>query len=380
MKTTTANEDRHRGVSLLSIFSRSVALPVLLTAQLLTSAIDASAAIFATEEFEVYADMRLRGEHDWDSQDATGVPRHDRPRLRVRARLGFDYHRDDHLSFAMRLRTGAQENHQSANVSILGFGADDDTGDADFNFDRWLVRYQREGLWTWAGRDEKPFWQPNDMFWDADAVNLGYHSLPVGMRNFSGNLASGQVVWRGTFGGVDLTVAGGVFRFDADPDDADGQRLLNGNGARDYTIAVLNGQARVPLGGRPLSVGADFMHNAENYDPDDEDPFTAAHADQIDGYVLSGLYGGLEERADWLVGYYFARIETLAVHSSYAEDDWVRWGTAEETRASDLKGHELRAGYAFSPTINLLARLFLVEAITSVEDGKRFRVDLNIEF
>ena len=54
--------------------------------------------------------------------------------------------------------------------------------------------------------------------------------------------------------------------------------------------------------------------------------------------------------------------------------------SATETRASNLKGHELRFAYAFEKNINLVARLFLVEAITTAEDGNRFRVDLNFKF
>ena len=90
--------------------------------------------------------------------------------------------------------------------------------------------------------------------------------------------------------------------------------------------------------------------------------------------------GSLKERGDWLAAYYYARIETFAVNSSFAQDDWVRWGSATETRASNLKGHELRFAYAFEKNINLVARLYLVEAITTAEDGNRFRVDLNFKF
>jgi hypothetical protein len=80
---------------------------------------------------------------------------------------------------------------------------------------------------------------------------------------------------------------------------------------------------------------------------------------------------------DWLVGYYYAHIETFAVNASYAQDDWVRFGNGPQTNGTDIKGHEFRAAYAFTKNLNLMARLFLVEAIKMRQDGKRFRLDLN---
>lgn len=68
------------------------------------------------------------------------------------------------------------------------------------------------------------------------------------------------------------------------------------------------------------------------------------------------------------------------MNASFAQDDWVRWGSATQTRGSNLKGHELRFGYGLAKDLNLLARLYLVESITTVEDGKRFRIDLNYSY
>ena len=109
-------------------------------------------------------------------------------------------------------------------------------------------------------------------------------------------------------------------------------------------------------------------------------PVTAANFDQTDGYVLLGTYGSLDKKNAWLVGYYYARIETFAVNNSYAQDDWVRWGSASQTRSSDLRGHEFRFGWAFDEKMNLLTRVYIVDALTSVEDGSRARVDFNYRF
>ena len=160
--------------------------------------------------------------------------------------------------------------------------------------------------------------------------------------------------------------------------------LLNGNGTRDYEIWVASVQGVHRTSGRRLILGVDLMHNAEDdpgvdpMDPGSAEQFTFDNRDRNDGYVFSVHYGGGESDGDWQLGYFYARIETLAVNNSYAQDDWVRWGNATQTRGSDLQGHELRVVYHLGEKANLVGRLYIVDAITSDEDGNRFRLDLNI--
>lgn len=208
----------------------------------------------------------------------------------------------------------------------------------------------------------------------------GYFSSPVGMTRSTGNVAGAQVAYQPELGEVHWAFACGNYWFDADPADPDSAGLLQGNGSRDYSLLAASVQARFTVSECPLVLGADLLHNGEDYAPSAADPVTAANFDQTDGYVLLGTYGALEKARDWLIGYYFAHIETFAVHNSYAQDDWVRWGSATQTRSSDMKGHELRLGWAFDARMNLLARFYLAEALTTVEDGKRFRADFNYRF
>ena len=65
-----------------------------------------------------------------------------------------------------------------------------------------------------------------------------------------------------------------------------------------------------------------------------------------------------------------------------AEDDWVRWGSATQTHASNMKGHEFRCAYGIMKDMNVVARLYLVEVVSddNNEDGNRLRVDLNYTF
>jgi len=55
-------------------------------------------------------------------------------------------------------------------------------------------------------------------------------------------------------------------------------------------------------------------------------------------------------------------------------------GHLRQIDGTDLEGHELRAGWAFSGRANAILRVFLVDAITSVQDGKRARLDFNYSF
>lgn len=77
---------------------------------------------------------------------------------------------------------------------------------------------------------------------------------------------------------------------------------------------------------------------------------------------------------------YYAHIEALAVNASFAQDDWVRWGSSAETDSSDLEGFELRYARGLGNGQNLVAQLYLVEALTSSQDRKRLRVDYNLKF
>ena len=45
-----------------------------------------------------------------------------------------------------------------------------------------------------------------------------------------------------------------------------------------------------------------------------------------------------------------------------------------------MKGHELRLGHGFEKDFHVLARLYVVEAITTIEYGERFRLDFNYEY
>jgi hypothetical protein len=396
---------RHRLESLL--WWKALALSTLLL-------VLGSGSAFASEKIQFDGDFRFRLEHDWSSQRSDGTERDDRARSRVRVRLGIEIAVSDYVDFGARLRTGADLSQQSPHLTILDFNSGD-TGKAEFNFDKWYLRARSKSgrISGWAGRQKFPFWKQNDLFWTDDvtvmglagtrrqktgenselAINVGYFSLPVGMRSFSGQMGAVQIVYSTSFHNVGLTAAAGYYNVDANPSDLDADPLqnsftdpvngldddilLNGDGLRDYQMLVANVQAKLKVGERPLLFGVDLVSNEENYSEMDPLTSTAANAGETDGYVLSGQYGSTAERGDWLVGYYYAKIESLAVIASYAQNDWVRWGNGPQTRGSNLRGHEFRYAYAASSRLKIVARLYLVESITTIEDGNRFRIDFD---
>jgi hypothetical protein len=353
-----------------------------------------SASIYESDTVKFYGDFRTRAESDFDSKRADGTSRDDRSRLRIRARLGVTYTPDKIWEYGMRLRSGSDDSQQSPHITILDFD-DNDTGDAGFNFDKWYLKGKTNAGSYWVGRNSLPYWKQNELFWDDDVtpagvggtykralndtskleVNAGYFSLPAGMKAFTGEMGTAQVVYHADV----FTVAGGLLSIKANPNDPDNVLLLSGNGARDYNTWIVSGQVRFKVGEKPLTIGADIMSNTKSYSSTDPDPDTANNFDQTDGYDIFAVWGSTKPQ-QWLLGYYYANIEALAVNSSYAQDDWVRWGSATQTRATDIKGSEFRAAYGLSKTQNLVARLYLVESITTVEDGNRLRLDWNVKF
>ena len=349
----------------------------------------------------------MRLETDWESFRGDGTERDDRTRLRIRARLGALVKPTDWLQAGARLRTGNDDHQQSGHITIHDFDGNS-TGASDINFDKWFVNVRWKTLSVWAGRNSLPWWKQNSLFWDDDVtprglggtwstslgpgeltLNGGYYNLPVGMRDFTGEAGSGQLVYALDGDTAGLTLAGGVMDIEADatPGDRATRIMLQGNPLRDYTLWLAQVQVRFNALPRDFYLGADYLHNSQSYSANDPDEFTAFHRDDVDGYVLQAVYGDVEERGDWLAGVYYTRLEALSIHNSYAQDDWVRWGSSDQTAASNMRGPEFRFGVGLGYNMDLIFRLYLVRGInkelpTDVRNqtGKRFRIDWNISF
>jgi hypothetical protein len=346
-------------------------------------------------DLTLYGDLRVRYEWDWDSQNAAGVARLDRDRARGRIRAGFMYKFGPNWTLGARMRTGNPLSQQSPHLTF--HENDGITDDFKVQADRYYVQYKEEAFTGWAGRNTTPFWQQNEMWWDEDVTPTGLAAsynfklasgtltttgaaveLPDGMRRLNGTLAGLQLKYVRPVKPAQLTLAGGLYQFNGRNGAVN---LRNRNGARDYLLGVLSAQWTTPVAdGRPLTLGLDLIRNFESYSAAEVAPLAASQRGEKNGYVLSALFGQLKNPRDWQVGYYYAHIETLAVNASYSQDDWARFGSATQADVTDFKGHEFRATVLLTKSLNLQARLFLVDAITSIQDGKRLRVDLNYKF
>jgi hypothetical protein len=357
------------------------------------------------KRFRFFGDFRFRLEQDWDSLQGDGTKRDDRLRARIRLRLGFDARISERWSAMVQLRTGPKLSQQSPHITIYDFDGGED-GPYQASFDHWFVRYATDKLDIWVGRNELSYVHQDDLFIFDNVTyagaggsyrqevgrgtliwNLNLVALPVGMRDFSGHGMFGQLAYDRDFESSGLTVAGGFMLTKADPDDPVGTLLLTGNNTRDYRILNLQFWFSGRLFHRPYRAGLDLSHNAANYDNAPPGSFSEFHRDRVNGWAVEIEWGSRDEAGDWLVGYYYAFQEALAAHSSYIQDDWVRWGNANQVRATNLKGSELRFIYTIRPNMNIFSRLFFVNAIdlllpgdTTKETGNRFRVDYNFSF
>ena len=385
----------------MSVVLRYLA-PVVFALACLYSA--AAAAEESVEPLRWYGDFRLRLEQDWDSLQGDGTQRDDRLRLRIRLRGGLEYDFNSRWSAKVQARSGPNKSQQSPHVTIHDFDGGS-TGPYEFNLDHWFVRYEAGGFEAWAGRNLPSFLHQDDLFifdnvtyagiggsytrdFDSNSLYLSFNyvALPVGMRDFAGEAIISQLAWQRRFGDSQFS-AGIGYRFsNADPDDPAGSVLLTENNTRDYRELSLQLQYRTVALGQPLLLGADVMHNLANYDDAPPDSFSAFHANDLDGYVLEAIIGG-KEPGDWQFGYFYSNVEALASNSSYVQDDWVRWGDANQVRATNLRGSELRVLYTARKNLNVFARLFFVDAIdllepgdTTLETGNRFRIEINWSF
>ncbi len=343
-------------------------------------------------KLKLYGDVRIRTENDWDSQKKDGSMRDDRYRARFRMRFGFTYKLNDNVSFGGRLRSGNPMATQSPHVNF-----DNELVPKLINIDKAYIKASWNTGSFWAGKNSYPFWKQNEFFWDDDATPEGIavkQTVKLNDKNkvdFIGGLFllndndsfgdkskffGVQTAFKGKVGNAGVQAAVGYYNFSEDSSKVD-VRLQD----LDYQLIQAGANVAFPiLKGKKIKLGVDLSYNTNSYEE------TMHNYDQQLGYVASVKLGGLSKAGDWLVGYYFAHIEKYAVVPGYAQDDWVRWGSATVTRSSNLQGHEFRVAYAFAKKHNLVARLYIVDGIETEaggafkETGNRFRIDWNIGF
>lgn len=385
-------------------------LACLFSGALFAAASPAQAALWTSEDqkLEIFADTRLRFEKDFDSRKESGEKRDDRDRLRLRARLGARYVFDEHFRLQVRARTNPEGGQQGTNITIADFSGND-RDDFHMALDQWFIEGKSNGVKTWLGRNSFPFWQHNDaevlwndnvtiagayfqselpnLFDTAVQVRAGHFALPDGHRNFTNQLTAAQLVFDQSLdANWVLRYSLGYFYINGS---GEARYLIDGNANRDYKIAAASIQAdrALDLGAYRLDFirfGGDLIHNFENYSATDSDPVTAQYHDEKSGFAVSTTVGGKATKPNgggrWHLNYLYAYIEKFAINSAYGQSNWVRWGEGTQSDVTNMKGHEIGLRYWFSKNVDINNRLFLVDSITTEQDGNRFRVDLNIRF
>lgn len=352
------------------------------------------------DKIKFNADLRTRTEYDWMNITAAGDTNDNRLRLRTRARFGFTYQYNEKVEFGMRLRAGNAADQQSPHVS---FGTPGESAPIGLAFDKAYIKVNYKGLWATTGKNTYPFYYHNELFWDEDVtpegIATGYdwkignttHVKPtVGFFFISSTgkpfdtdvtLKAAQLHVNVAKNKSEINIASGIFSINDLPNLPDG----TGTFKIDYKMVVSNlkytYKSKIPI-----AITADIMLNLENYT--DSTIIANQHQDQTTGYVVGAELGQLKDKKNYMLGVYYAHIEKYSVVDYFAQDDWLRWGysSASGTRSSNFEGVELRAGYAFGPKFNLLARTYLCNGIVAntpqsdIETANRFRLDLNIAF
>lgn len=343
--------------------------------------------------FDFYGDLRLRYELDYDSVRADGITaRDDRNRFRTRTRLGMRFEPTQSWLFDARVRHGDSNSQQSPHVTWIQDGGPHGE-QSDFLVDRLYLAYRSDFLSVTLGRQGLPFWKPHELYWDDDVYldgiaagtrgNLGdgtWHAvagiwaLPDGPDNHAYDekslLTAGQIQFEQEFGKFGtLTIADGLLWVN-DKSGIDNRT----NDDVDFTINALDIHYQFNAGEVPVTLGGTYVHNFDSGPPNDSERH------ETDGYVLYGTLGDLSSKGDWLLGYFYANIEKYAVARFFAQDDWFRFGSPTQTRASNFRGHEIRLAHALTNDINLVLRAYFVDTISNREKGNRVRLDLNFRF
>ena len=357
-------------------------------------------------KLKLYGDVRFRVEADRNSNKNTiDIKRADRDRLRYRARFGFNYKLDNY-EFGVRLTSGNPANQQSPHTT-LGNGFDSH----QFSLDKAYIKVKsNNGLWAWVGKNTMPFWGQNELLWDGD-VNpegvslggkfnigektkltpiLGYYITKNNQLGDNINIATGDPInnLTQTFNNhsnillaqlkacsqIDknkLSISSGLIS------STDKGVLKDKTDDMKYTIWASSIHFKSNIG---LTAGFDYFNNLVDYT--DNAAVIALHKNQKTGYVASLKYG----KNKFTTAVTYALIQKYAVVDLFAQDDWVRWGTADMTRSSNFKGFELNFKYKFTKYFNSTLRFWNVEGIkfhgagNQLETGTRVRLDFNIKF
>ncbi len=344
--------------------------------------------------FTFKGDFRYRNE-TIDQQYAA-----ERNRDRIRVRAGFVAKVNDTVRTEFALATSEGNDPRSSNQTLTGENTRKNVF-VDLAYVEWQAMPQ---LKFTAGKMKYPWLRPgSSVLFDGDvnieglAVNWMRGSLFASAfynhleeRGAAGesSMGGGQVGWKSTLGRGQLTLAAGLFDFNSVRNrnpffngSANGNTTTNsgciGGAASclawDYNLVEGMVEYTQPLGGRPLTLFADYITND-------------AAGNGLDTALSAGFsWGRAADPRTWEVGYYYQRADKDAVFGQFIDSDLGGGNT-------DYAGHVIRAGYAVAKnwTANLTWHVGQTNRDAAVSipgagavrdrDYERLQLDLNFKY
>jgi predicted porin len=135
-----------------------------------------------------------------------------------------------------------------------------------------------------------------------------------------------------------------------------------------------------------LTFAIDGYTNFEDYNSHDSIP--KALQNQTSGFTTSLAFGTLKKKGHWLFKATYGYIERYSAVDYFAQNDIVRWDYSNygspDGRLTNYQCIELVAGYAITEQLSLTAKYYMAEQLvsygTALENGMRFRFDIDIRF
>lgn len=346
------------------------------------------------QDFTLKGDLRYRNENI-EQQYAT-----DRNRDRLRVRAGFSAKVNETIRAEFQLATSEGNDPRSSNQTLGG-----ENSRKEVFIDLACVEWQAlPGLKFTAGRMKYPWaragasslfdgdvnpeglavsWSRGELY--ASAIhNVLEERASAGESTMTG----AQVGWKPSLGRGRFNLAAGYFDFHS----VRGRNPFHNNNAYgntttatgclggvatclafDYDLIEAMAEYSQPLGGRPLSLYADYITND-------------AAGNGLDTAVSLGFtWGRASDPRSWEIGYNYQRADKDAVYAQYTDSDMGAGNT-------DYRAHILRLGYAPARnwTLNLTWQLAdtnidapaNVGGVGPVTDRgyDRLQLDLNFRF
>ncbi|MDQ2641682.1 MAG: putative porin [Pseudomonadota bacterium] len=346
------------------------------------------------QNFTFKGDFRYRNE----TIDQQYVPARNRDRMRVRA--GFVARVNDTVRTEFSLATSEGNDPRSSNQTLTGENTRKNVF-IDLAYVEWQPLQQVKFT---AGKMKYPWFRPgSSVLFDGDvniegiAANWSrgglfasafYNHLEERAATGESSMGGGQVGWKSALGGGQLTLAAGLFDFNS----VRGRNPFfngsaNGNTttatgciggattclAWDYNLIEGSAEYTRPVGGRPLTLFADYISN----DAADNGFDTALSV----GFT----WGRATDPRTWEVGYFYQQAGKDAVFGQFIDSDLGGGNT-------DYGGHVVRAGYAIARnwTANLTWHVghtnrdapVTIAAVGTVHDRdyERLQLDLNFKY